>query len=435
MAIEARRAHRIVARYQPRGAVLHSGDRLGDAAAPHPQARRHASSCSTATATSARRPAVPTGCFTATRASSRISSSCSTACSRCCSARTCATTTRSLTVDLTNPDIYSTTTSSLPKDTVAHRAHDLSVARHRLSAAGGAQLRRPSDRPAPVACCSTATSPTCSRCAALRRDAPRRGQRAERSRPDAVRSELSTGLDGELRRTTLRFDPPPSELATTAASYRLDARAGAKRSRSSSPIGCGTPQPPDASPASCAALRAARRASPRHRASAATVETSNDLFNEVLCRSMADLYMLMTEHAARALSLCRHPLVLDHVRPRRPDHRAADAAGSIPRIARGVLRRLAAYQANDRRSGVATPSRARSCTRCAAARWRPCARCRSASTTAASTPRRCSSCSPASMSSAPATTRRIAELWPAIEAALGWIDGPGDPDGDGFVEY
>ena len=25
----------------------------------------------------------------------------------------------------------------------------------------------------------------------------------------------------------------------------------------------------------------------------------------------------------------------------------------------------------------------------------------------------------------------IAELWPAIEAALNWIDGPGDPDGDG----
>ena len=26
-------------------------------------------------------------------------------------------------------------------------------------------------------------------------------------------------------------------------------------------------------------------------------------------------------------------------------------------------------------------------------------------------------------------------MWPAIEAALAWIDGPGDPDGDGFVEY
>jgi glycogen debranching enzyme len=29
----------------------------------------------------------------------------------------------------------------------------------------------------------------------------------------------------------------------------------------------------------------------------------------------------------------------------------------------------------------------------------------------------------------------IVELWPAIEAALAWIDGPGDADGDGFVEY
>jgi glycogen debranching enzyme len=29
----------------------------------------------------------------------------------------------------------------------------------------------------------------------------------------------------------------------------------------------------------------------------------------------------------------------------------------------------------------------------------------------------------------------IRELWPAIEAALAWIDGPGDPDRDGFVEY
>src|SRR5262249_38775279 len=29
----------------------------------------------------------------------------------------------------------------------------------------------------------------------------------------------------------------------------------------------------------------------------------------------------------------------------------------------------------------------------------------------------------------------VAELWPAVEAALAWIDGPGDADGDGFVEY
>ena len=29
----------------------------------------------------------------------------------------------------------------------------------------------------------------------------------------------------------------------------------------------------------------------------------------------------------------------------------------------------------------------------------------------------------------------LRELWPNVEAALAWIDGPGDPDGDGFVEY
>jgi glycogen debranching enzyme len=29
----------------------------------------------------------------------------------------------------------------------------------------------------------------------------------------------------------------------------------------------------------------------------------------------------------------------------------------------------------------------------------------------------------------------LAEMWPNIEAALRWIDGPGDPDQDGFVEY
>ncbi|MBS0530389.1 MAG: amylo-alpha-1,6-glucosidase, partial [Proteobacteria bacterium] len=31
--------------------------------------------------------------------------------------------------------------------------------------------------------------------------------------------------------------------------------------------------------------------------------------------------------------------------------------------------------------------------------------------------------------------RMLTELWPSIEAALKWIDGPGDPDRDGFVEY
>ena len=38
----------------------------------------------------------------------------------------------------------------------------------------------------------------------------------------------------------------------------------------------------------------------------------------------------------------------------------------------------------------------------------------------------------------PERTRDLAtfeRLWPAIQSALAWIDGPGDPDQDGFVEY
>ena len=89
-----------------------------------------------------------------------------------------------------------------------------------------------------------------------------------------------------------------------------------------------------------------------------------------------------------------------------------------PGVARGVLRRLAAFQAKTDRPAVgrrAGQDPARDARR---RDGRAAARCRSGSTTAASIRRRCSCCSPASMSSAPATTRRSPQLWPAIEAAL-----------------
>ena len=138
--------------------------------------------------------------------------------------------------------------------------------------------------------------------------------------------------------------------------------------------------------------------------------------------------------AAGPLSLCRHSLVLDHVRPRRPDHRAADA---VDRSARRARRAAAARRLSGQSRSIRwpTPSPARSCTRCAAARWRRCARCRSRNITAASIRRRCSCCSPASMSSAPATRRRCANCGRRSRRRWRWIDGPGDPDGDGFVEY
>ena len=106
-----------------------------------------------------------------------------------------------------------------------------------------------------------------------------------------------------------------------------------------------------------------------------------------------------------------------------------------PAIAAGVLRRLARLAGRRATMPRSDADPARSCTRCAAARWRRWARCPSATTTAASMPRRCSSCWPASTRERTGDYALIRELWPAIERALAWIDGPGDLDGDGFIEY
>ena len=108
-------------------------------------------------------------------------------------------------------------------------------------------------------------------------------------------------------------------------------------------------------------------------------------------------------HAARPLPLRRHSLVFDDIRPRRPDHGAADAVV----VAGGRARRAAPARLSIRpRPPILWPTRspARSCTRCAAAKWRRCAKCRSGSITAASIQRRSSCCSRAFMPSAPATS-------------------------------
>ena len=234
-------------------------------------------------------------------------------------------------------------------------------------------------------------------------------------------------------RTALHFDPPPtragreqrdlSSRARAAADHRAVRRgvlqqAGDGRGRCRSCADC---------------WRIAARCA-RDGRGATSIETSNDIFNEVLCRSMADLTMLMTEtpqgrypyagipwysttFGRDGLITALQMLWFD------PRHRARRAAP-----ARGVTRPRPSIRSP-------TPSPARSCTRCAAARWRRCARCRSGTITAASIRRRCSCCSPGFMSSAPATKRRCASCGPRSRRRWRWIDGPGDPDGDGFVEY
>ena len=149
--------------------------------------------------------------------------------------------------------------------------------------------------------------------------------------------------------------------------------------------------------APCASRTEARR--PRRRCSA----TSNPLFDDILCRSMADLAMLNRD-AARTLPLCRHAVVSTTF-GRDGLITAMQMLWVDPRIARGILRRLVAFQAQTTDAySDAEPGKIR--TRCVPARWRHSEKCPSASTMEASIPPRFLCCWLGCISSVPATSIR-----------------------------
>jgi glycogen debranching enzyme len=239
------------------------------------------------------------------------------------------------------------------------------------------------------------------------------------------------GLDGAAHHTTLTFDPAPAELEPTSASYVVELLPGESR-----PIFLGIECDRGADHQSVPffrGLRAARRELKLGTRHAATVETSNDIFNEVLCRSMADLWMLMTDTSEGRFPYAGIPWYSTTF-GRDSLITAMQMLWFDPSIARGVLRRLAAYQAK-----VADPSAdAQPGKILHEMRSGEMARLRE-------TP---FGLYYGSVDSTPlfvllaglygertGDDETLRELWPSIEAALRWIDGPGDPDQDGFVEY
>src|SRR5262249_6647037 len=149
------------------------------------------------------------------------------------------------------------------------------------------------------------------------------------------------GLDGRRRRTVLAFDPAPTTLEADAALFRLTLAPGAVK--------------PLFITASCdheqsqptpflQGLRSARRELRGSRRNAATVETGNDIFNEVLCRSMSDLCMLITDTPQGPYPYAGIPWYSTTF-GRDGLITALQMLWFQPSVARGVLRRLAAYQA------------------------------------------------------------------------------------------
>src|ERR1700736_1358697 len=239
------------------------------------------------------------------------------------------------------------------------------------------------------------------------------------------------GLDGEARTTALHFDPRPTRLAVNAATYHLEL---APKQCSSLFVAASCNKPATLKPARFfRGLRAHHREMRLSTAGAASIETSNNILNEVLCQSMADLNMLMTETPQGRYPYAGIPWYSTTF-GRDGIITALQMLWLDPRVARGVLRRLAHYQAttvdplNDAEPGKILHEMRGG--EMAALREVPFAQYYGSV-----------DATPLFVLLAGLYGERtgdndtIEALWPAIEAALRWIDGPGDPDGDGFVEY
>src|SRR4051812_13965788 len=333
-----------------------------------------------------------------------------------------------LTVDLTNPDIYRQGSLVLPKD-VLHIVRTIFLWRGTAYQRIGVQNH--GDRRASFDLKLAFDNDFADLFEVRGAVRARRGTGSSRLMgPSDVVLDYR-GLDGVTRTTALHFDPRPSQLAVDVATYHFDlapqqsislfvaatcnAKAGERPGRF------------------FRSLLAHRREMRRCTNGATTIETSNDILNEVLCQAAADLNILMTDTPEGRYPYAGIPWYSTTF-GRDGLITAMQMLWVDPRIARGVLRRLAFHQAHETDPlADAEPGKILHEMRggeMAALREVPFA------------------CYYGSVDSTPlfvllaglyiertGDEAFLAELWPAIEAALQWIDVSGDPDKDGFVEY
>lgn len=262
---------------------------------------------------------------------------------------------------------------------------------------------------------------------------PRRGRYSAESRPPGTAIMRCLGLDGVERRIALNFDPSPAKLSERQARFDCRLLPG-ERTTFLVNATCSEHAREELRPGRFfVCLRMARRQLHRSTARVASAETSNQIFNEVLCRSMADLYMLVTETEHGPYPYAGIPW-FSTAFGRDGIITAMEMLWVDPDIAKGVLRYLAATQArSEDREADAEPGKILHETRhgeMARLGEVPFARYYG------------------SIDSTPlfvmlagqyfdrtGDLATIEALWPNIEAALDWIDKYGDRDGDGLIEY
>ncbi|HEX2215529.1 MAG TPA: amylo-alpha-1,6-glucosidase, partial [Xanthobacteraceae bacterium] len=332
-----------------------------------------------------------------------------------------------LTVDLSNPDIYFDKRLLLEKDTL-HIVRTVFLWRGR--AYQRIALQNHGDRAVAINLSFTLGSDFADlfEVRGMRRE--RRGRAtAAVNEPGQVLLTYD-GLDARRRQTSVRFEPAPPRLSPSAASFPLKLAPGSTESLFVT-VSCDEAAQPHYG--FYKSLLATHRELKRGTREVATVQTSNTLFNEVLCRSMSDLYMLMTETPQGPYPYAGTPWYSTTF-GRDGLITALQMLWFDPNIARGVLRRLAFHQAKEHDAAADAESgkilHEMRCGEMAALREVPFGRYYGSVDS-----------TPLFVLLAGLFAERtgdwefITELWPAIEAALAWIDQYGDADQDGFVEY
>lgn len=335
-----------------------------------------------------------------------------------------------LKVDLTNPDLWDRKSLTLPKDTVhiirskyifdatcferiAVKNMDVQTHSFRVSLAFDADFADMFE--------------------VRGHERERRGKRtSEVSAADEIVFSYQ-GLDGVERKTALRFEPTPTVVSEEAADFALSLRPGESVTLLVA-IACSAEGPNEAQPGYFfVGMKRARRMLRAATHDMATVSTSNEIFNEVLCRSVSDLHMLVTETEYGPYPYAGVPW-FSTAFGRDGIITALQALWFNPGIAKGVLKFLAANQASDTEPQAdAEPGKILHEMRlCETARLGEVPFRRYYGSVDAT---------PLFVILAGMYWQRtgdlgtIASLWPHIEAALAWIDIYGDVDGDGFVEY
>ena len=239
------------------------------------------------------------------------------------------------------------------------------------------------------------------------------------------------GLDGTSRHTTLHFNPAPKILEAGRASF--DITLGPDQ-RTSILVTVACDEAAQARPSNfLTAYRDTRRNIRATTTHIATVESSNNLFNEVACRSISDLYMLMTRTEAGLYPYAGIPWY-STVFGRDGIITAMLLLWVDPLVAKGVLRYLAAHQATsidpttDAQPGKILHERRQG--EMAMLDEVP---FRQYYGSVDATPLFVMLAGMYFERTGDIQT--VTALWPNIEAALAWCDTYGDADGDGFVEY